>query len=332
MKPVKDISIADIIAQVMPARVDVGPSSKVWLEEFTHWLSQDYDKLVDHPREPGLHCSEIPKACGRRLVLFGTFGDNRVKKTAGNSLTYDVGKAMHFWWQHRYLGPRGELWGDWACSGCPCPTCKRDPVKKKTCAACRATGCKVVTGFMPLNCSCGVDWRDAIHYLELGVRDEKLHYVGHTDGILVDKKTLVRRVFEFKTIATAEYLELRAPKTEHVIQAHAYMRGLGVMEARIVYVDKARQCEWTVRDGQFIAGDVHLKVYDVPFDPVVWGPLEARIMDHHRAVEFLQQIAAEGRQPSQAEVAAFGRVCENPRCETARMCPMKKQCFNLSVV
>ena len=73
-------------------------------------------------------------------------------------------------------------------------------------------------------------------------------------------------------------------------------------------------------------------IQNVPFDPVIWGPMEARIMDHHRAVEFLQKLASEKRSPSQAEVATFGRVCDNPKCEMARMCPMKKQCFNLSVV
>lgn len=302
----KDPSIADIIAQ-FAVKGTVGNTAEQWVKELSQWLEGDYGKLVHPAREPGLHASGLYKTCGRRVMLLEVFPTAEVSLKAGNHLTYDVGHAMHFWWQHRYLGPKGELWGDWECLGC------------KT----------IVKGFMPLNCPCGAPWQDAIRYHELEVRDTVLGYVGHSDGIIVDKNG-VRRVFEFKTVNPTEYPELRAAKWEHVIQAHAYMRCLGTQEALIVYLDKGRQCDWTVSSALgFQAGAPHVKAFVVPFDPVIWNPIEERIKVHHEAVTHLQQILSAGKRPAQSDVSRFKRVCDGPRCETAKNCPVAKQCFAL---
>lgn len=305
----KDPSIADIIAQ-FAIKPPSGTTADAWISGLAEWLEGPYEKLVHPERKPGLHASGLGKVCARREVLEEVFGAPDNKKKAGNFLTFDIGHAMHFWWQHRYLGPKGELWGDWECLGCR----------------------KTVTGFMPLDCPCGAPWQDAIRYHELAVEDKELGYVGHSDGIIVDQTSGVRRIFEFKTCGPQDYMELRAPKWDHIVQAHAYMRCLGPQEALIVYMDKGKQADWTMTPGgTFIATTPHIKAFVVPFDPVVWNPIEERIKEHHSARGLIEALRADGTRPSQSHVEQFRRVCDSPRCEQAKYCPVVKQCFNLGV-
>lgn len=46
-------------------------------------------------------------------------------------------------------------------------------------------------------------------------------------------------VFEFKTANPFVFGQLRAPKPEHVMQAHVYMAGLGLSDAIVLYENKA---------------------------------------------------------------------------------------------
>jgi len=299
-----------------------------WLNDLQTWLEGPYGSLVHDVRAPGLHASGLGRVCARRSVLIEAFCAVQEPKRAGNQLTFDIGHAMHFWWQHRYLGPTQELWGDWICIACPCPTCaKLDKLPEHGCSDCRNTRRKLTHGFMPMDCSCGVDWRDAIRFLEMPVVDEKLGYVGHADGLIVRPR---KRVFEFKTSGPNDYPDLVAPKKDHIIQAHAYMRRLGCDEALVVYQDKGRQCDWTVNArGDWIPGALHIKPFIVRYDPLVWDPIERRIKDHHEAARLLQSILDEGRRPTSADVRKFDRVCSSMRAELARDCPVRNQCFML---
>lgn len=338
-----DLSIGDIIAQfaaeTKPSEAD---PVKEWFADLQTWLANDYNNLVHPTRAPGLHASGLGKVCGRRSMLINAFGSSEPPFSAGNYFTFDVGHSLHYWWQHRYLGPKQELIGDWACMACPCPDCDAQIHKKKAlttearkriyeqCKTCRGTGRKVTRGFMPLNCSCGVAWQDAIQYLELPVENKELGYVGHTDGILAHKPK--HRVFEFKTASPSEYekIEGSGPKTEHVIQAHAYMGPLGLDETIIVYENKGSQCKWSVNMfGQFEAGEPKIKPFLIKYDHDLWAKIVARIHDHHKAEEILKLLVAEGRRAGRAEIASFPRVCDSNRCDLAERCPVSRECFQL---
>jgi CRISPR/Cas system-associated exonuclease Cas4 (RecB family) len=69
-----------------------------------------------------------------------------------------------------------------------------------------------------------------------------LKIIGHADGVL--EINGVRYVLEFKTINSAGFSKLNAPKHEHKGQATAYMRALkkkyGTVHAIILYFDKDR--------------------------------------------------------------------------------------------
>ena len=342
-----DISIGDLIAQFKDPTAKPPPSVKgpdgeelseaqKWFHQFQKWLAGSYEETVHHERSPGLHASGLGKVCGRRNLLIAGFGVPPTQNTAGNYFTYDVGHALHFWWQERYLGPKQELWGDWMCVACPCPNCKGEKSYKQDgqrlrCDACRATGRKITRGLMPMNCECGVPWQDAVRYMELPVVNEELDYVGHTDGILDHKPK--RRIFEFKTISPSEYKKLdEGPKYDHVVQAHAYMEPLGLDEALIVYEHKGSQAQWSVDSfGRFVAGEPKVIPFIVQFDATVWDPIVERIKDHHRSVEILNEVRSKGKdkRPPRKLLTVLPRVCSDKKCDMAQRCPVSRECFSL---
>lgn len=323
-----NVSIADIISQMAPRKRENGSFVERWLDDLGDWLETKYEKLIHAERKPGLHASSLWKVCARKELLTHIFGDKKRPPKAGNQLTFDVGHALHFWWQHRYLGPKQELIGDWLCYACPCPECGGDQDKTSKCGSCRQTGRKLTYGKMPLNCECGAPWQDAIAYMELEVVDEELQYVGHADGI-IDCKDNKRRVFEFKTIGPNGYPDLQAPKTAHIIQAHSYMKPLGLDEALIVYQDKGKQCDWMISGGAWSTGKMHIKPFIVKFDEEIWNPIEQRIREHHDARAFIQSLIDADKAPTPNDVAGLRRVCNTSRCALARDCPVRNQCFTM---
>lgn len=329
----KPPSIGDIISQFAIPPTPSTPAQE-WLADLTKFLEGNYDSLVHPPRDPGLHASGLADVCARREVIFETFGKPVKKVRAGNQLTYGFGHAMHWWWQHRYLGPKQELWGDWMCTACPCSSCdgvldKMVKSPEDGCNACHGTGRKVTQGLMPMFCECRTPWQDSIRYLEMAVNNKRLGYVGHTDGILIRTGQKKKTIFEFKTDGPSNYEDRDGPEPKHVIQAHAYMEPLKIDEALIVYQAKAKQCDWEKQGNDWVATNLHIKPYLVKFDPVIWGPIEARIKDHHEARAHIQSLLDEGKRPGRDDIAKFKKVCDSPRCQLARDCPVASQCFSL---
>lgn len=341
------ISIGDIIANFKDPEPEPDTAADSWFRQFSEWLTSSYEKTVHHVRKPGLHASGLAQVCARRNILVAVFGVVPVPRSAGNYFTFDVGHALHYWWQERYLGPKGELWGDWVCIACPCPSCgphiaklgniSREEKRRifKECGDCRATGRKVTRGLMPLECDCGVAWQDAIHYMELPVRNEELDYVGHCDGVLDHKPS--RRVFEFKTISPGEYDRMlkrshpyeKGAKLDHIVQAHAYMKPLGLDEALIVYENKGQQCGWTVdMFGQFKALEPKVVSYVIQFDQDLWDSVEARVHDHHRSMKLIESYKKDDKRLPRAEIGKFPRICDSKSCSLAARCPVSRECFN----
>jgi hypothetical protein len=327
----KPPSIGDIISQfAMPPTPPSSPAQE-WLHDFTSWLENSYEKTVHATRAPGLHASDLPSVCARRELIYETFGKPAKKTRAGNALIYGFGHAMHFWWQNRFLGPKQELWGDWLCTACPCILCGNSDLSSKpepNCKICHGAGRKITRGFMPMECECGLPWQDTIRYMEVMVENKELGYVGHTDGII--RRNSQEFVFEFKTDGEKYYAEREAPELKHIIQAHAYMGPLQINKALIVYQNKGKQCEFTRNGSEWTAGAVNIKPYFISFDPVIWGPIEQRVKDHHEARAYIQQILDDGRKFNRDDIAKFRRVCDSPKCQLARDCPVASQCFSLS--
>lgn len=279
------------------------------VDDLIFWLENVKTEL---PRKPGLHASSLWKTCARKVLLEQIHADHLVIEEikAGSRMTFDMGHALHDLIQNVYLGPFGRLFGNWKCLNCQ----------------------KIVAnGTMPKDCpSCSLPWRNGedgtrnLVYDEPFVHDEKLKYCGHCDGILLDRTGTKKRVFEFKSKSASQFRTLRRPESSHVIQVHAYMNGLGLDEAIILYWDKGSQCDWSRdSDGGWHAGIPHLKSFLVPFDKVLWAAMTRRIEEHHAASKLLPTVTTD-------DVMKFKRVCTHSGCDLAKACAVSTYCFALS--
>jgi len=260
-----------------------------------------------------LRASGLGDVCGRAegiMIL-----DPRLravpKRNAGGVLTVDVGHAQHAWWQNRYLGPMGWLWGRWLCARCGGSSVGLMPER---CPGCDAGRYERVE-FADDDGEVRHDYVSVISYGEFAVRDDELKYSGHPDGLLVVPGYPRKVLFEFKTIKTDRYEPLKAPKPEHLDQVHAYMRRTNTTEALAVYADKGKQCPWRIGSGRFISGEARVKVFLVEFDEEVWAGVAERIRNHWRAVE--------GVSPRE-----LPRMCRTPSCLRARLCAAREVCFS----
>lgn len=270
-------------------------------------------------RVPGLHASSLHSTCARREIIIEIAMTVSKKKMviqeecqkAGSTFTQDLGHALHDWWQNNYLGEAGLLYGPWKCSGCLAAI---EGLKPSTCASCGKKG-----GF---------------RYQEMSVHvKDGLDIHGHTDGIVVDIPGMAsskHRILEIKTKSPSQYPTIHGPASQHVIQVHTYMKGLGLDEAIIIYIAKGKQCAWTVRNGMFKAGAPRVKGFLVPFDHELWAGIEKRVVEYHEAQRRITAVKkGEAKAEDVLNPKEFTRICSDIKCSMARKCAVKDVCFSV---
>lgn len=101
-----------------------------------------------------LHVSELYDFCPRRAIMKIAFGEPLKQEVKPNlSMLFDHGHMVHQWYQERYFGPMGHLWGTWQCSRChkkregvmpskPCE-CVADELDCDECNAVEEFGCRL---------------------------------------------------------------------------------------------------------------------------------------------------------------------------------------------
>ena len=284
------------------------------LEEVARELKEDFIDYLEHgyeepDREPGLHCSSLWKVCARARVLEAIHAESLPapsRPNAGERMTFDEGHALHHLIQNGY-GQWGRIIGDWKCLHCQ----------------------KVVfTGKQPTSCpDCRVSYRDAdtgaynLVYKETRVEDPVLGYMGHRDGLILDRRGK-KRGFEFKSISKSQFAGLKEPKWAHVIQATSYMATEDYDEYVIWYWDKASQADWTQIDGRWSSTNPHIKIFVIPFNEALWSRMEARIRDYHAAGKLIEE-AEEGSLTG----TEFPRICPARSCDLAGECAVRDFCF-----
>ena len=242
----------------------------------------------DDYRAPGYHPSSMYKLCPRKAVLDELFPVDPEVFTPGLLMTFDIGHAMHDWWQNKYLGPMGVLVGKWQCYNC------REKIGSDTDWKPRPTECE----------SCKSD--KGFGYSEIGLKDEALNIVGHCDGVLlIDGEYCL---FELKTINDYGYQTLLGPKSSHRYQVTIYMKLLGIKKAVIVYINKGKT-------GQ-------LKEFAIDFDDTMWEDVCFRIKLNEDTKKEMEDNG-----PSLDLVDRTPRICISDSCEMARWCPQKASCF-----
>jgi hypothetical protein len=167
-------------------------------------IDQFLDASPGDYREPGWHPSEFCGICPRLFILNRLFGKPKQRHNAGLQRIFDVGTALHSWYQNRYLGPMGILWGKWVCLKCGHITWGYMP-KEELCPGCRLPSLW--------------DYREVPVKANLpdGLGSP---IVGHSDGII--KMGALHYLFEFKTINENGFTWLKGAKDAHIAQARIY--------------------------------------------------------------------------------------------------------------
>lgn len=237
---------------------------------------------------------------------------------------FSIGKAIHKWWQNEVLGKARVLKGTWECTRCeawvrgfmpnhPCRTCAwpkkprtwRDHTKQrpkpKLALFDKGLSCETICRWPggyenPKRDCASCEWGGAWVYVEPEVEHPELELFGHCDGIL--ELDSVDYVLELKSKSQFLFQGLEKPDPEHVLQANAYMKILGVHKALIPYVNK---------------GNGRLKTFEISYDPKLWEDVEV-------FVETVQKGVKTGKLPE--------GCCKTSRDKNAKACPYREECFS----
>lgn len=238
-------------------------------------LSKDLDQfLIQRPpdyREDGWHVSEFCSICARKRVLEELLSLLKPSSFPPRVLRlFDVGTALHAWYQNEYFGPMGTLWGKWECVRCRSISWGFRPT-----SSCTDTSDSSLTKGC-LNASLHL-WR----YREVPVRVSQgltRPIVGHGDGILYANG--VWNLLEIKTINQNGFQRLAKPNEAHCRQARVYcelLRSFGVdgfdgdvpdlQEVLLFYINKNKSEETEFRIGlgtEFAEAQIQ-KPYEVEY-------------------------------------------------------------------
>jgi len=155
-------------------------------------------------REEGWHPSQFAGLCPRFAVLEKLLVTPKKgpKFDASTHRIFDVGHALHRWYQEEYFGKMGILWGKWECRFCGTHS----------------------FGFLPDYCfGCKVK-HSFFFYKEVPIRARlegcELPLVGHADGLIkLENRWLV---LEIKTMNSYIHGALDEPFEGHHIQGQLY--------------------------------------------------------------------------------------------------------------
>jgi hypothetical protein len=167
------------------------------------------------------HPSQLYGACARMEVLKRVvplellpLEKNEVYVTA----KFDIGNAVHYWYQNYYLGQMGILKGKWRCCHCNA-----------------VTGTDPKPEFRPKKCDCGntTEW----DYEECHVLNKEWDVIGKVDGILdIDGKPYV---LDMKTSDPELFKKMKKPWPSAEFQVQVYLWLTGIKDGVLLYIDKS---------------------------------------------------------------------------------------------
>lgn len=222
-----------------------GETLRAQLEAFVSTLED-----LPNFRAAGWHPSEFADMCARHHVL-GKIVEVKDKPFVVDvrlRRIFDVGHALHGWYQQKYLGPAGLLWGRWRCSRCRKTVWGFMPRGKHDCDAAqydRSCTSICYDGPKPSDCNpekvkerggcnhCGIwgEWLFEEVPIEVPAGAKglglKVPLPGHSDGLVTDKPWEMDgtwSVFELKTINDRGFHMLPGAKQGHRNQAEIYGR------------------------------------------------------------------------------------------------------------
>jgi len=228
------MSIGDIVAA---HRSDTPPGPMSVLADIS---SAFLTRPPDH-RAEGWHPSQLMDMCPRaeilRQLLPNTEGSVE-KIDCRTQLIFDVGTALHSWWQEQYFGPMGVLKGNWKCARCGYTTSMTTmPMREHQCGSTCADG-SVVLSTRPNEARVGSNqfWK----FAEVPVTSKEWGVVGHSDGIylLRGPTGTIEVVLEIKTAGATFWERGGFPYPANIFQLNIYMWLTGKKKGVLLYIDK----------------------------------------------------------------------------------------------
>lgn len=131
---------------------------------------------------------------------------------------FDVGTAVHFFWQREYLGPFGILYGIWKTNCCNTYTCGPIPQKPVS-----GEPGKYHYGICA---NCGRPFSVEYEEICFSIPVPGRAISGHCDGVCFDNVDNGWRIVELKTMNTFQFKKLDAPLPAHVEQLNLYMHAM----------------------------------------------------------------------------------------------------------
>lgn len=298
------MSLGDIISQ------DAGMPAPI--ASIVHDLRLAMNKRAPDYRAHGWHPSGLMDMCPRAQVLdqLVTGKVTREDIDTRTQIIFDVGNALHQWWQEQYFGPMGVLKGKWRCARCGFKTIGMEtmPTQPHDCEG----DASLLEGTPKLNPSparISFSNNRAWKFDEVPVESEEWGIVGHSDGIYVlGKGTFIEEdvVLDIKTAGPSFWAGGARPYPSNIFQLNLYMWLLGKTKGVLLYVDK----------GGCSSNDMGCIEVIVDYNDTHRKDACMKISVYRNAVEKKQL-------PGRLATCEF-----RPNGAKAKKCPYRKQCLS----
>ena len=202
----------------------------------------------DH-RAKGWHPSQLMDMCPRQEVLL-RLKDGQIEKEdhpLRTKMIFDVGTALHAWWQEQYFGPMGVLKGRWRCARCGFKTTgmMKMPMYPHKCGVGTPVEGEPWVDDTDVKGKARVGHNRIWKFAEVPVKNEEWGIVGHSDGIYLLGKygltiqQIVEATLEIKTAGFTFWDGRKGhPYPENIFQINLYMWLTGKTKGVLLYIDK----------------------------------------------------------------------------------------------
>jgi hypothetical protein len=216
------MSFLDAVRGIMPA-----DDGTILEKRITKYIETRED---DYAQDDFFHPSALYYMCPRCEVLKRVVPKNMLPTERIDVVTrakFDIGHALHAWYQNKYLGPMGILKGVWQCLECGSKEGLEVPtVRPDKCSKCGTSG----------------DWE----YHECVLASKEWNIVGKIDGII--SAGAVDYVLDMKTCDPGLFQKLTKPWPSNTYQVQIYMWLLGIKTGLLLYIDKSSNGPIPVRE------------------------------------------------------------------------------------
>lgn len=210
----------------------------------------------DYAKDGKFHVSSLYYMCPRcevykKVLPPGVLIDEKLDVIT--KAKFDIGHALHGWYQNRYLGPMGVLAGKWICLCCGNKVGSDEEmvVRPKKCPKCGKEG----------------EWE----YDECLVSSPEWNIAGKCDGVILSRGG--KYVLDMKTSDPNLFEKMTTPWPSNIYQVQVYMWLLKIKKGLLLYIDKSAN------------GSVPVKEFEVEYSDDTINDVQGKITAFNLAMK-----------------------------------------------